>query len=551
MNTRYPLLTLTALVAAAPGDAAEFFTPTQIHDLTLVLTQTDWDAMTPSRGNNSGPMSLEFPEIKASLVIDGKSYVIGLRFKGNSSYMMSSRGTKRPFKVDLNQYVKGQSHEGQTKLSLNNNASDQTQIRETLAYELFRRLGVPCSRTTFAKVTVQIEGKDNVIGLYTIPEQVDSAFLKNRFGTSEGLLLKPEGARGGLPYLGEDWKRYEQLYEPKGKPTADEKARFIAFTKLINGADDATFQKEIGTYLDIDAFAKFLAGNVVTSNGDSILSMGHNFYIWHNPKSGKYQFLPWDLNMAFGGFPIGDPLRLSLKKPYAGQNRLLDRFLALPEARAAYERACREAAEHLAALGSFHDAAATAAKPIAALDPPGGGGFGPGGRGNTNLKSFLTQRSVAVLAQLDGKEVGVEPQGGGPGGGGPGGFNPAELMARGFLQLTGAGDSPTLAAFTDAWKKGAAFCDKNKDGKLTRDEFLAGVNSVLGEGPGPGQFLGPQLWSAFKASESLSTSAFTATLTQWATRWDSNQDGTLTIAELGVGLQKVLPAPDFGGGLSR
>ena len=117
-----------------------------------------------------------------------------------------------------------------------------------------------------------------------------------------------------------------------------------------------------------------------------------------------------------------------------------------------------------------------------------------------------------------------------------------------FLRLTGAGETPTLAAFNDAWKKGAAFCDKNKDGKLTRDEFQAGVTAVLGDGFGPAQFLGPQLWSALKAKESLPTATFTATMAQWGASWDTNKDGKLTTSEVGVGLMKVLPPPDFGGG---
>ncbi|MGC4042238.1 MAG: CotH kinase family protein [Armatimonas sp.] len=514
----------------APAEAG-FYAPTKVHTIQLKLTQEEWDSMTPTRsgggpggggpgGPGGGPMNgNEFPEIKSTVTIDGKEYVVGLRFKGNSSYMSSSRGMKRPFKIDLNQFVKDQTISGLTKINLNNNFSDRTQIRETLAYEIFRRMGVPSPKTSLAKVTLNLEGEDKVLGLYTLAEQLDTNFLKERFGTSEGMLLKPEGARGGIGYLGDSWNRYEKAYDPKGKPKTAEKERFIAFAKLVTQADDATFQKEISSYLDIDSFAKFLAATVVTSNGDSLLSMGHNFYIWLNPKTNKFHYLPWDLNMAFGGFPIGDAVKLSVKKPYAGESKLLDRFLALPEGRAAYEKACRDGAKILTELNTLHDQVAAAAKPIAALDPkeamgfgppqggPGGGGFpggpdgqggfpggppqggqggfggpppgggfggsggfqggpggfgppqgggfpggpgggfpggpggggrrgggpgGPGGMGGTtDLKKFFAQRSASILAQLDGKEEGVTPQGGGPGGGGfpggpggPGGFRP-------------------------------------------------------------------------------------------------------------------------------
>ena len=177
-------------------------------------------------------------------------------------------------------------------------------------------------------------------------------------------------------------------------------------------------------------------------------------------------------------------------------------------------------------------------------------------RGELHRVDFIEgSRSASVLAQLEGKEEGVVPQGGGPGGGGPGGpggpgggFDMAAMLGTSFLQLTGAGEAPTLTAFNDAWKKGAVFCDKNKDGKLIQEELTAGVGAVLGGGFGPGQFLGPQIWSALKAKESISVATFTATMAQWGASWDTNKDGKLNVPEVGAGLAKILPPPDFGGG---
>jgi spore coat protein H len=491
------------------SEKSTFFTPTSVHELVFTLEKSAWEAMEPAMpnrpngngaGNNPDPnqggfgpppnreregfgpppgagggfgpppngpggpgggpgmFGLDFPEVKASLRLDKKTYAINLRFKGNSSYMMSSRGLKRPFKVDFN---KEKNSIGLTKLNLSNNFSDTTQVRETVCYEVFRRLGVPASGTTLARVVLDVPGVHDkkVLGLYTLVEQVDGAFLQERFGTGDGLLVKPEGARGGLPAFS-SWKQYERIYDPKGKVTAEEKTRFMAFTKLVSNADSATFKREIEQYLDIDAFARFLAGNSVTSNGDSILSMGHNYYIWSNPKTKKYQFIPWDLNMAFGGFPMmsGDPVKLSVAHPHAGKHTLIDKFLEMPQGQIAYQKACREAARHLKEVGVFYDRVMASAKPIAAQDSPNAGflpGFpGPGGPGGggfmaappnfpsgppngrmrmppdrPDLKTFLTLRADSVIAQLDGREKGEIPEmrmpgfPGGPGGfpGGPGG----------------------------------------------------------------------------------------------------------------------------------
>ena len=75
---------------------------------------------------------------------------------------------------------------------------------------------------------------------------------------------------------------------------------------------------------------------------DSLLVMGHNYYIYHDPKADRFHWLPWDLNHAFGTFPMSGSaeqhLDLSLKHPYVGENRLLERLLASKRVWEAYSR---------------------------------------------------------------------------------------------------------------------------------------------------------------------------------------------------------------------
>ena len=243
--------------------------------------------------------------------------------------------------------------------------------------------------------------------------------------------------------------------------------------------------------------------------------------------------------------------------------------MALPEVKAAYEKSLREGAKILTDLSGLHDTVAAAVKPLAALNPQEGMGFGPGGpqgggrrgggpggpggMGGTNdLKAFFTQRAASVLAQLDGKEAGVEPQGGfGPGGGGPGGpggFDPGAMIAGSFFQLTGATEKQSLADFEAGWKKNAATWDKNEDGSLTQAEVTGGVSAALGgAGFGPGMFLGGQIWSAMKSSKSIPVATFASRIALLGKSADADKNGTLTAAELAPALLQALPAPDFGG----
>ncbi len=179
-----------------------------------------------------------------------------------------------------------------------------------------------------------------LVGLYTLIEQVDRTFLKDRFQDSGGLLMKPERLRD-FAYLGDDWDRYAGQYQPKHKPSKQQARRVIDFVQLLDKANNETFQAEIADYLDVDEFLRFLAVSAWLSNMDSLFAIGHNYYIYLDPRTSKLNFLPWDLDLSFAGFPMmGSPddlLNLSLKHPHAGTNKLIDRLLAVPEIARKYD----------------------------------------------------------------------------------------------------------------------------------------------------------------------------------------------------------------------
>src|SRR5437588_12781605 len=108
--------------------------------------------------------------------------------------MASSRGLKRPVKIDLNRHQEGQRFHGLKKLNLNNGITDPTKAREALSYAVFRVAGVPAPRTAYAEVTLTVRGKydKEYVGLYTLIEQVDRVCLNEHFGHAAGMLLKPE-----------------------------------------------------------------------------------------------------------------------------------------------------------------------------------------------------------------------------------------------------------------------------------------------------------------------------------------------------------------------
>src|SRR3954453_3583940 len=100
---------------------------------------------------------------------------------------MSQQTLKRPFKIDINHYHEAQNLNGLNGFALGNNAFDSTRLHDALAYHLFRAAKVPTSRTAFGKLSLSVAGKydKTYVGVYTMMEPVDKAFLREHFGSDQ------------------------------------------------------------------------------------------------------------------------------------------------------------------------------------------------------------------------------------------------------------------------------------------------------------------------------------------------------------------------------
>ncbi len=126
----------------------------------------------------------------ASITFDSLQFdSVGIRLKGNSSY--GHIGTKKPIKLYLDQFISAQEIDGMSKINLNNGFLDPTMMREKLFLDFMNKEGLPAPRCTYARVSYN----GNYCGLFKIVEQMDSPFLKTRFGNKDGNLFKGDPAR--------------------------------------------------------------------------------------------------------------------------------------------------------------------------------------------------------------------------------------------------------------------------------------------------------------------------------------------------------------------
>lgn len=486
-----------------PAKKEAIFGLTKVWSMHLTVQAADWEKMLPTRqpgppgfgprilpppaegeGDRKprGGFSIDYEYVKADLEIDGKKFKdVAVRYKGNSSYMVSSRLLKKPLKIDFDRYNEGQNWLGLKKISLSNDVIDSSAVRENLAYALYRAAGVPAPRTAYVQMTLTVPGKYDreFVGLYTLIEPIDKPFLRERFGDAKGMLLKPEKV-GPLDYLGEEWSRYEERYQPKTDTTKKQQRRLIELTRLVHRADEKRFHKEIANHIDVDEWCRYLACTVLLSSLDSFIGLGHNYYLYLEPKSNRFIILPWDCDHAFAAMPMfGRPaelIDLSIKQPSTRANKLIDRLFADEKVYASYKGHLERLLKDVFTVDDFKRDLAAIHKVIEPIKQKerkammarkeGMGGFGMFGFGPpaTDLVDFVAKRSQSVQDQLAGKSQGTVlasrfgfgPGPGGPGPGGPG-FGPGMFLIKPILEAS----------------------DKNKDGKLSQIEAIQGLQALF------------------------------------------------------------------------
>ncbi|WP_434750311.1 CotH kinase family protein [Paenibacillus amylolyticus] len=333
------------------------------------------------------------------------------------------------FKIKFDKFVKGQTWNGLDKMVVNNMISDASYMKEYLSYDIMSYIGVDAPLFTFANINVngkawglylavedidsgylarakngegeiykpnnddnmgaggmgipmgmgnpRAEGNAGEMGDFQPPEGMEPP-SDTGAGTgdanSQTANTRREGGRGfgrgggmnggtngvSLVYTDDKVSSYSGIFDnAKTKTTKEDEQRVIEALKNLNAGTN------LEQYVDVDAVLKYFAAHNVVVNMDSYTSnMGHNYYLYEN--NGKISMLPWDYNMAFGGFQAGsasDVVNLAIDTPLSGvtmeERPILSKLLEVPEYKAKYHEYLQEIVDGYFANGKFEQTVQT------------------------------------------------------------------------------------------------------------------------------------------------------------------------------------------------
>jgi len=226
---------------------------------------------------------------------------VAIRPRGNTS----RSATKKSWKLKFNEFVPGREVHGLEKLNLNGHQNDPSIIRGKLAWDLYNSFGVPSPRAAMARLIIN-DGSD-VDGVFVNVEQIDDEFLDAWFGDDTGNLYQCayKGERADLRYVPPgDAAAYAGLgtptYELENDSGANQHQDLADFIWFIESADDATFASEIVERFSVDNFLRSLAIDAVNGHWDNLWYGANNFFLYANPDTGRFEYIPYDLDNTYG-----------------------------------------------------------------------------------------------------------------------------------------------------------------------------------------------------------------------------------------------------------
>ena len=313
----------------------DLFPHDQVLDVQITIDSKDWDSIRHQSRNffealnesrQHAPIDHPYTYVEASVLIDGVEFPqVGIRKKG---FIGSQNSTRPSIKVKLNHVDKEGQIDGLTNLTFNNNQQDVSLISQFMGYGLFNAAGIPAPRCAYANVTVN--GQD--LGIYAHVERIHRPFLKREFGNDDGVLYE-----GTVVDFYPGW-----LGSFEHKLGSDEVGR-KKIQKLIDVLDNPNDNIEslIGELVDLESFYVFWAMEGLLGFWDGYSGNRNNFFIYLNPKTDKFHFIPWGADSMFERYsPIRDDRRdpVSVKT----QGLISNRLYQLKSGRQRYQNALEE-----------------------------------------------------------------------------------------------------------------------------------------------------------------------------------------------------------------
>lgn len=268
----------------------------KLHTIRIVLPQDSFDHMVSKQNLWTNHL------YKATFVYDETDtlFNIGIRIKGNTS----RNANRKSFRLEIDAF-ENQTYQGIKVMNIHGNHNDPSMSREYLSAHAMNQAGAPCLRVNPVKFFVN----NRYLGIRANSEFIDKTFLFGRFKDNSGNLYKCTWP-ADLTWLGSDPAKYkaiinnitlnERAYDLKTNELKDDYSDLVRFIDVINNSPKDSFPVRLERIFDVQLYLRTLALEVLNGHWDNYYGNKNNYFLYHNPSTGKFVYLPYDMDNTFG-----------------------------------------------------------------------------------------------------------------------------------------------------------------------------------------------------------------------------------------------------------
>lgn len=252
-------------------------------------------------GNFTPPEGMELPEGFApphGMAMPDAGGAMGGGAMGAAMSVSADDPASLPLLISFNKNHAGRAYQGMTQLSVR---PGSPVLNEALALSLTAETDQPSQRHAYTSYSIN----GGATATRLVLENPDEQYANSLFD-SDGYLYKAD-AGSRLEYAGEDQSNYSGQFKQVNARDAGTLQPVINFLRWLDSADDATFDAELGYWVDVDSFARYVATQNLLSNGDDMAGPGQNYYLWYDLDTQLISVMSWDLNMAMSGDTAAGP----------------------------------------------------------------------------------------------------------------------------------------------------------------------------------------------------------------------------------------------------